>query len=118
MQLVHELSQIPGRHLVIVRYGTNPVVEHDTDHEFVHNAADIDNAKIVWARDMRAGNEQLIHYFRDRQLWLLKGDESAPQLSPYLFATHVVANSGTGQFFLAVKQQHVSLFASLGQRRL
>jgi hypothetical protein len=94
VQLVRELSQIPGRHLVIVRYGTNPAVEHDTDREFVHNGADIDGAKIIWARDMGAGNEQLINYFRDRQPWLLKGDESPPQLTAYPpSAPHVFANS-------------------------
>ena len=91
-QLVRDLSQIPGRQLVIVRYGTNPAVEHDTNREFVYNAADIDSAKIVWARDM-GNNEQLIKYFCDRQLWLLKADESPPQLSPYLSAPRVVVPS-------------------------
>jgi hypothetical protein len=43
VRLVRELSQMPGRHLVIVRYGTNPAVDHDPDCKFVQNAADIDN---------------------------------------------------------------------------
>ena len=94
VRLVRELSQMPGRHLVIVRYGTNPAVEHDPDREFVQNAADIDNAKVVWARDMGASNQQLINYFRERQVWLLNGDEPRPELSAYsLSPAHVLANS-------------------------
>ena len=93
-KVVRELCQIRGRHLVIVRYGTNPALEHDTNREFVYNPANIDNAKIVWARDLGGGNKQLINYFRNRQVWLLKADESPPQLSPYLeLGPHLVANS-------------------------
>jgi hypothetical protein len=93
-EVVRKLGQIPGRHLVMVRYGTNPAIEHDVNREFVYNAADIDSAKVVWARDMGAANQQLFNYFRDRQLWLLKADESPPQLSAYSTSVpRVVANS-------------------------
>ena len=34
--------------------------------EWVYNEADIDSAKVVWARDMSpAENDELIHYFKD-----------------------------------------------------
>jgi hypothetical protein len=81
-RLVRELNHIPGRHLVIVRYGNNPVVNRAL--EFVYNAADIDNAKIVWARDMGDQNLELVRYFPDRQVWLGEvGDHSPPRLVPY-----------------------------------
>jgi hypothetical protein len=93
--IVHDLREIPGKHLIIVRYGTNPAHEHDLNREFVYNQADIDNAKIVWARDMApAENGALINYFPDRQAWVLKADDSPPQLLPYLeLMPHLAANS-------------------------
>ncbi len=79
-KVVRQLNHTPGRHLVIVRYGPH----HDVDWEWVYNAADIDNAKVVWARDMgQPDNQELLHYFADRKLWLLNGDESPPQLQAY-----------------------------------
>ena len=93
-QIVHQLCQVPGRHLVIVRYDTNSAIQRDPGHEFVYNSADIDHAKIVWARDMGESNQQLINYFRDRQVWLLNGDDPRPKLSAYsLSPAHVLANS-------------------------
>lgn len=80
-QLVSELNNLPGQHLVIVRYGDNPEVNRAL--ELVYNAADIDHARIIWARDMGANNLELIHYFRDRHVWLVNGTESPPRLLPY-----------------------------------
>jgi len=76
-----DLDRRPGRQLVIVRYGPH----HPLDlHEWVYNRADIDGAKVVWARDMGpAQNEELINYFRDRHAWLVEADDSPPKLLPY-----------------------------------
>ena len=69
-----------GRHLVIVRYKPH----HDPNREWVYNEADINRAKVVWARDMgTAQNDELIAYFRDRRVWLVEPDEDPPALSPY-----------------------------------
>ncbi|MGA9815152.1 MAG: hypothetical protein WBQ64_20385 [Terriglobales bacterium] len=77
--ITRELDAMPGRQLVIVSYGPR----HDVDWEWVYNAADIDGAKIVWARDMGArDNQELLQYFHDRQVWHLNGDESPPRLAP------------------------------------
>jgi hypothetical protein len=77
-----QLDQMPGEQLVLVRYPD--LAHHDPDHEWVHNAADIDRAKIVWARDMgEPANQPLLHYFRNRQVWALDGDQSPPKLEPY-----------------------------------
>lgn len=78
-RLVEGLRQYPGRQLVIVHYGP----DHPLDEEYVYNPADIDSTKIVWARDMGEQNQELIHYFPDRQVWLLNFDHSTPKLAPY-----------------------------------
>jgi hypothetical protein len=75
------LRRYPGRHLAIVHYGP----QHDVWYnEWVYNEADIDRAKVVWARDMGpAQNKELIDYFRDRQVWLVEADDTPPKVLPY-----------------------------------
>jgi hypothetical protein len=78
--IVRQLRNIPGRQLVIVAYGPG----HNLDHEWVYNAADIDAAKVAWARDVGdSGNQELLNYFKDRQVWRVNADASPPQLEPY-----------------------------------
>jgi hypothetical protein len=82
-RIVHELSQVPGEHLIIVRYSP----EHNGHAEWVYNGADIDGSTIVWARDMGSEkNRELIDYFSDRKTWLLEADEILPHLVPYEMA--------------------------------
>ena len=84
--MLAQLERRPGRHLVIVRYGPN----HPNDfHEWVYNKADVNAANVVWARDMGAAeNEELINYFRDRQVWLVEPDDTPPKLLPYSVPAH------------------------------
>lgn len=66
-EVLKTLEQSDGRHLVIVRY----IPPHNVHREWVFNEADIDTAKVVWARDMgEQSNQELIRYFRDRHIWL------------------------------------------------
>ncbi len=66
------------QHLILVRYAPG----HDYTHEWVYNRADIDRAKIVWARDMGASkNHELLDYFGTRDTWLLEADLNPPKLS-------------------------------------
>ena len=77
--IANQLEHSPGRHLVIVRYGP----DHDLNQEWVYNAADIDGAKTVWARDMGdRDNQELLRYFHDRQVWYLNADQAPPRLEP------------------------------------
>jgi hypothetical protein len=79
-ELIERLSRLGGKHLIVVRYGP----EHDLHNEWVYNDADIDNSKIVWARQMTLHEDaELISYFKDRQTWLLQPDGSSPSIAPY-----------------------------------
>jgi hypothetical protein len=75
-----QLLQLPGNQLVIVRYAP----DHEPFTEWVYNDADIDRAKVVWAREMGPEeNGKLIQYFKDRQIWLIQADETHPRLTAY-----------------------------------
>ncbi|MGH7409033.1 MAG: hypothetical protein ACREKF_13630, partial [Candidatus Methylomirabilales bacterium] len=76
------LAQLEGdgnRHLVIVRHW--PLHNH---WNWVYNRADIEAAKVIWAREMDlAHNRELLAYFKDRRAWLLEADADPPRLAPY-----------------------------------
>jgi hypothetical protein len=77
---VAQLEALPGDQLAIVRYNQY----HNSTNEWVYNRADIDAAKIVWARDMDdSGNVELIRYFPHRRVWLAEPDLAPPRLTPY-----------------------------------
>lgn len=81
-RLAGRLSAGGGLHLVIVRYGA----DHDMHDEWVYNAADIDRAPVVWARDMGGEkNRELLRYFGDRTPWLLIVDAPATVPQPTLY---------------------------------
>ena len=72
------LEHQPGPQIVLVRYSET----HHVDEEWVHNAADIDGSKVVWARDGAAeDNAKLLAYFRERHAWLLEADQKPPRLT-------------------------------------
>lgn len=79
-RIVDELEREPGRQLVIVRYSDN----HNWFDEWVYNSPDIDNSKVIWAREMDgASNLELIHYYQNRKVWLVQPDLQPAGLSPY-----------------------------------
>jgi len=83
--ILDRLRNEPGRHLVIVHYGP----EHSYHAEWVYNKADIDGAKVIWAREMDAEhNRRLLEYFKDRQIWLVEADEIPPRVTPYPNSLH------------------------------
>jgi hypothetical protein len=79
-KIQREASHFPGKQLIVVSYGPH----HNFDREWVWNEADIDLSKVVWARDMgNDANQELLSYFKDRNVWRVNGDDSPPQLQSY-----------------------------------
>lgn len=68
------LQQTPGTHLVFVK----TKLDEMNLFQWVYNGADIDGAKIVWARDLGPEqNEKLRSYFANRRIWVVD-----PNLEP------------------------------------
>jgi hypothetical protein len=79
-QIAAQLQATPGKHLVVVHYAP----DHAFFHEWVYNAAEIDAAKVVWAREIPGRDlKPLLDYYRDRRIWLVDADAAHPQLEPY-----------------------------------
>jgi len=76
-----KLDALPGEHLVLVRYAK----DHNSGEEYVYNEADIDHAKIVWAREIPGMDlGPLLNYFRNRDVWVFEPDEDDESVTPYL----------------------------------
>ncbi|MDP9339246.1 MAG: hypothetical protein M3P45_10300 [Acidobacteriota bacterium] len=76
-----KLCQTPGKHLILVRYELD---NHNIHDEWVYNGAEIDNAKVLWARELdEKQNAALLAYFKDRQIWLVEPDSDNTELIPY-----------------------------------
>jgi len=74
------LSHTPGKHLILVRYEE----DHNIHDEWVYNGAEIDSAKVLWARELDAEqNARLLAYFKERQVWLVEPDKDNTELIPY-----------------------------------
>ncbi len=76
-----QIAKMPGKLLIFVRY----FPQHIFQEEWVFNEADIDGARVVWARDLgTAEDEKLRQYYPSRAALLLEPDLPDPRLSPYL----------------------------------
>lgn len=87
--IVERLSHTTGKHLVIVRYPEGYNVHDD----WVFNGAEIDSAKLLWARETNPlQNQKLLDYFKDRQIWLIEPEEDNTELIPYPLAASPTKN--------------------------
>ncbi len=80
LKILRKLESLSGKHLVMVRYGD----DHNIHDDWVFNGAQIDTAKVIWAREI--GPEQdgkLFTYFQDRKVWLVTPDTDNTYLEPY-----------------------------------
>lgn len=74
------LEELPGRQLAIVRYSP----ERNSLDQWVYNAADIDDSKVIWAREMDAANDlELMHHYKSRTAWLVRMDTQPATVIPY-----------------------------------
>ena len=79
--VAEKLQRTPGKHLIMVRYEKD---NHNIHDEWVYNGAEIDNAKVLWARELDPQqNANLFAYFRDRKIWLVIPDSDNTYLEPY-----------------------------------
>ena len=71
---------MPGKLLIFVRYWP----QHIFQDEWVYNEANIDSARVVWARDLGDSDDaNLLKYYPDRHALLLEPDASPPRLMRY-----------------------------------
>lgn len=92
-QILRTLEASTGKDLILVRYG--PL--HVPDDEWVYNAADIDAAKVVWARDMGdTKNAELLKYFSNRKVWLVYPDSAPIKLVPFSVSSQQGATGTLG----------------------
>jgi hypothetical protein len=78
--MLRQLGDEPGQQLVIVRAGPG----YDPTVDWVYNGASIDEAKVVWARDMgQKENQELVRYFSGRHAWQITDGAVLPKLEPY-----------------------------------
>jgi hypothetical protein len=74
------LQSMPGKLLVFVRYSP----QHMFQDEWVYNEADLDAARVVWARDLGPEeNQKLRAYYPDRTVLLFEPDGRPMRLEPY-----------------------------------
>ncbi len=81
--LKSQLSRDPERFLVIVRYAP----DHDTNREWVYNEADLNQAKIIWARDLGPETDALVQHFGDRRAIVVEPDRNPHEYVPYQLAS-------------------------------
>ncbi|HJX94655.1 MAG TPA: hypothetical protein VJ324_03485 [Candidatus Acidoferrum sp.] len=78
--VIKQLMDTPGKHLIVVRYSD----DHNIHDEWVYNGAEIDDAKVLWAREINPEQDaKLLTYFKDRKVWLVTPDTDNTYLEPY-----------------------------------
>ncbi|PYV88189.1 MAG: hypothetical protein DMG90_15575 [Acidobacteria bacterium] len=77
--ILGRLEHTPGQHLVVVDYDST----HDLDREWVYNPADLNNSKVLWARDLGPQSDRdLLNYYHGRNIWCVNPDSNSIELHP------------------------------------
>ena len=80
LTIQRKLEALPGKHLVMVR----STDDHNIHDDWVYNGAEIDSAKVLWAREINPEQDaKLLKYFGDRKVWLVTPDTDNTFLEPY-----------------------------------
>jgi hypothetical protein len=80
VEAIRKLDAIQGKHLVFVRYSK----EHNVHLEWVFNDADLENSRIVWARELdKKQNEKVIEHYNGRKVWFIEADRFLAPPQPY-----------------------------------
>ena len=80
IEINRQIAAKPGKLLVFVRYWP----QHIFQEEWVWNAADIDGARVVWARYLGPEeNEKLLAYYPTRTPLLFEPDARPMRLTRY-----------------------------------
>ncbi len=76
-QVIRQMDSDNIKDLIFVEYNST----HNVHEEWVYNAADIEQAPIIWARKLENDkNQKLMHYFKNRNVWLLLPDNDPADL--------------------------------------
>ena len=76
-----QLEARPGRHLVLVPFDGGDTASLIARNKWVYNEADIDGARLVWARSIDPeADAELVAYFGDRRVWRLRFDRGRTRL--------------------------------------
>jgi len=77
--IARQLGSLPGKHLVLVSYDLE---RHYPGDELVHNGADFDSEKILWARSKGTdGDRDLCRAYADRTFWSVTTDDRTAPLN-------------------------------------
>lgn len=79
--LLEQVGQMPGQHLVIVRYG--PDYDPGRQVAWVYDRADIDHAPVKWARVGEVENARLLDHYRRQHAWLIEPGQGPVRLQRY-----------------------------------
>jgi hypothetical protein len=92
--IAEKLKHTPGQHLVMVRYSE----DHNIHDEWVFNGADLDGAKVLWARELDPEqNAKLFAYYKDRKIWLVTPDTDNEYLQSYTPPSVPLSTDDSGQ---------------------
>ncbi len=84
--VAQQLKSQPGKQLVLVSYDLQ---RHYPGNELVHNGADFNSEKILWARSKGADNDRgLCQAYPDRTFWSVKTDDVNLSLDPLDLCKH------------------------------